>query len=165
MEMSPTNKSIGGALTTEGGSNVSGSAGVIRGAQSGPHQANRQGASVYRAGSGSTVTGNPPEAQEVSNYPRQPQGNYVVDGAIDTHLLGTDPFGAQKAKNGPEIQKFLCAHCRSKRWVIDSKVGCAAEMTCFTWYMFCVVAERNERARWQLQAALLEELDNLSKRH
>ena len=119
--MSPIDKNIGGALTTEGGSNVSGRAGVIRGAQPGPHQANPEGASGYRAGSGSTVTGNPPKAQEVSNYPRQPQGNYLVDGAIDTHLLGTDLIGAQKGKNEPEKQKFLCAHCRKKRWVIDSE--------------------------------------------
>ena len=158
--MSPTNnKSIGGALTTEGGSNVSGRAGVIRGAQPGPHQANPEGASGYRAGSGSTSTGNPPEAQGVSQYRQQPQGNYVVDDA----LLGTDPIGAQKGKNGPEKQKFLCAHCRRKRWVIDSEAGSAAEMTRFTRCMFCVVAERDERARGQLQAALLEELDNLRK--
>ena len=99
----------------------------------------------------------------MSNYPRHPQGNYVVDGEIDTHLLGTDPIGAQKGKNGPEKQKFLCAHCRRKRWVIDSEAGCAAEMTRFTRCMFCVVAERDERAGGQLQAALLEELDNLSR--
>ena len=59
--MSPINdKSIGGALTTEGGSNVSGRAGVIRGAQPGPHQANPDGVSGYRAGSWSTVTGSTP---------------------------------------------------------------------------------------------------------
>ena len=102
MRMSPINKSIGGALTTEGESNVSGRAGVIKGAQPGPYQANPEGASGYQAGSRSTATGNPPEAQEVSNYPKQPQGNYVVDGAIDTYLLETDPIGAQKGKNGPE---------------------------------------------------------------
>ena len=160
--MSPIDKNIGGALTTEGGSNVSGRAGVIRGAQP-SHQANPEGASGYRAGSGSTVTGNPPEAQEVSSYPRQPQGNYVVDGAIDTHLLGTDPIGAQKGKNGPEKQKFLCAHCRKKSWVIDSEAGCAAEMTHFTRCMFCVVEKRDERARMQLQAALLKEMEYLRK--
>ena len=106
--MSPTNnKSMGGALTTEGGSNVSDRAGVISSAQPGPHQANPEGASGYQAGSRSTDTGNPPEAQGVSQYPQQPQGNYVVDGAIDTHLLGTEPIGAQKRKNGLEKQKFL----------------------------------------------------------
>ena len=105
--MSPMEKSIGSAPTTEGGSNVSGRTGVIRGAQPGPHQANPEGASGYRAGSGSTVTGGTPEAQEVSHFPRQAQGNYVVAGAIDTRLLGTDPIGAQKGKNGPEKQKFL----------------------------------------------------------
>ena len=74
--MSPINdKSIGGALTTEGGSNVSGKAGVIRGVQPGPHQANPEGASGYQAGSWSTVTGSTPEAQEVSHFPRQSQGN------------------------------------------------------------------------------------------
>ena len=114
--MSPTNnKSIGGALTTEGVSNVSGRAGVIRGAQPGPHQANPEEASGYRAGSGSSSTGNPPEAQGVSQYPQQPQGNYVIECAIDAHLLGTDLIGAQKGKNGPEKQKFLCVHCRRKR--------------------------------------------------
>ena len=66
------NKSIGGALTTEGGSNVSGRAGVIRGAQPGLHQANPDGASGYQAGSRSTVTGSSPEAQGVSQYPQQP---------------------------------------------------------------------------------------------
>ena len=91
--MSPMDKSIGGALTTGGGSNVSGRAGVIRDAQPGFHQANPEGACGYQAGSGSTVTGGTPEAQEVSHFPRQAQGN-VVDGAIDTHLLGTDPIGA-----------------------------------------------------------------------
>ena len=75
-DMSPmNNKSISGALTTEGGSNVPGRAGVIRGAQPGPHQANPEGASGYCwAGSGSTVTGRTPEAQEVSHFPRQAQG-------------------------------------------------------------------------------------------
>ena len=134
--MSPINKSIGGALTTEGESNVSGKAGVIRCAQSGPHQAKPEGASGYQAGSWSTVTGSTPEAQEVSRFPRQPQENYVVDGAIDTHLLGTDPIGARRGKNGPEKQKSLCAHCRKKRWVIDSEAGCAAasQGACFAWW-------------------------------
>ena len=160
--MSPiNNKSIRGALTTEGGSNVSGRAGVIRGAQPGSHQANPEGASGYQAGSRSTGTGGIPEAQEVSHFPRQVQGNYVVDGAIDTHLLGTDPIGAQKGKNGPGKQKFLCAHCRKKRWVIDSEAGCAAEMTRFTRCMFCVVEKRDERASMQLQAALLKEMEYL----
>ena len=107
--MSPTNnKSIGGALTIESGSNVSGRVGVNRGAQPGPHQANPEGVSVSQAGSGSTATRDLHE------------GNYLVDGAIDTHLLGTDPISSQKGKNGPERQKFLCAQCRKKRWVIDS---------------------------------------------
>ena len=160
--MSPiNNKSIGGAVTTEGGSNVSGRAGVIRGAQPGPHQANPEGASGYQAGSGSTVTGGTPEAQEVSHFSLQAQENYVVDGAIDAHLLGTDPIEAQKGKNGPERQKFLCAHCMKKRWVIDSDAGCAAEMTRFTRCMFCVVEKRDERARMQLQAALLKEMEYL----
>ena len=99
----------------------------------------------------------------MSQYPQQPQGNYVVDGAIDTHLLGTHPIGAQKGKNGPEKQKFLCAHCRRKRWVIDSEAGCGTEMTRFTRCMFCVVAERDESARGQLQAALLKEMEYLRK--
>ena len=64
-------KSIGGALTTEGGSNVSGRAGVIKGAQPFPRQANAEGASGYRAGSGSTITGGTLEAQEVSHFPKQ----------------------------------------------------------------------------------------------
>ena len=107
--MSPiTNKTIGGALTTEGESNVSGRAGVIRGAKPVPYQANPEAASGYQASSRSTATGNSPEAQGVSHYPREPQGNYVVDCAIDTHLLGTDPIGAQKGRNGPEKLKFLC---------------------------------------------------------
>ena len=73
--MSPNyDKNKGGAITTEGESNVSARAGVIRGAQPGPHQANPEGASGYRAGSESTVTGNPPEAQEVSNYPQTTTG-------------------------------------------------------------------------------------------
>ena len=38
----------------------------------------------------------------MSQYSQQPQGNYVVDNAIDTHLLGTGPIEAQKGKNGPE---------------------------------------------------------------
>ena len=162
--MSPTNnKSIGGALTTESGSNVSGRAGVIRGAQPGPHQANPEGVSGYRAGSGSTTSGGTPEAQEVSHFPRQAQGNYVVDSAIDIHLLGTDPIGSQKSMNGPERQKFFCAHCRKKRWVIDSEASCATEMTRFTRCMFCVVEQRDERARMQLQAALLKEMVYLRK--
>ena len=66
--MSPTNnKSIGCALTTEGGSNVSGMTGVISGARLGPHQANSEGTSGYQAGSRSTVTGNSPEAQGVTS--------------------------------------------------------------------------------------------------
>ena len=96
--MSPTNKSIGCALTTEGESNVSGRAGVIRGAQPGPHQANPRKSQWLPGWLRVTVTGNPPEAQEVSHFPRQPQGNYVVDGAIGTHLLGTDPIVDQKVK-------------------------------------------------------------------
>ena len=134
--MSPINKNIGGALTTEGERNVSGRACVIRGAQPGPYQANPEGASGYQASSRSMATGNSHEAQEVSDYPKQPQGSYVVDGVIDTHLLGTDPIGTQKGKNGPEKQKFLCAHCRRKKWVIDSEAGCAADMTRFTRCMF-----------------------------
>ena len=55
-------------------------------------------------------------------------------------------------------EKFFCAHCRRKRWIIDSEVSCAAEMTRFTRCMFCVVAERDERTRGQLQAALLKEM-------
>ena len=62
------NKTIGGALTTEGESNVSGRAGVIRDAQPGPHQANPEGASGYQAGSRSMATGNSPEALGVSQY-------------------------------------------------------------------------------------------------
>lgn len=103
------------------------------------------------------------QAQEVSPYPRVTKGNYVVDGAIDTHHLGTDPLGTQKGKNGPEKQKFLCAQCRQKRWVIDSEVGCTAEMTRFTRCMFCVVSNKEERARGKLQAALLQEISNLQK--
>ena len=105
--MSPTNnKSIGGALTKESGSNVSGRAGVIRGAQPGPHKANPEGVSGYRAGSGSTTSGGTPEAQEVSHFPRQAHGNYVVDSAIDTHLLGNDPIGSQKSKMGRRGRNF-----------------------------------------------------------
>ena len=126
--MSPINKTIGGALTTECESNVLGKVGVIRGAQTGPYQANPVGASGYQAGSWSKVTGSSPEDQGVSHYPQELQGNYVVDGAIDTHLLRTDPIGAQKGRNGPEKQKFLCALCRQKRWVIHSEANCAAEM-------------------------------------
>ena len=162
--MSPiNNKTIGNALTTKSESNVSGKVGVIRGAQSGPHQANPKGASGYQAGSRSKATGNSPETQEVSQYPQKPQGNYVVDGAIDTHLLGTILIGAQKGKNGPEKQKFLCAHCRRKRWVIDSEAGCAVEMTRFTRSMFCVVENKDERARMQLQSVLLKEMEYLRK--
>ena len=62
--MSPINdKTIGGALTTEGGSNVSGKVGVMRGALPGPYQANPEGASGYQAGSRSKATGSTPEAQ------------------------------------------------------------------------------------------------------
>ena len=130
--MSPKkNKSIGGALTIESGSNVSGRVGGNRGAQPGPHQANPEGVSVSQAGSGSTATRDLHEVQIENQFPREAQGNYLVDGAIDTHLLGTDPIGSQKGKNGPERQKFLCAQCRKKRWVIDSEAGCAAEMTRF----------------------------------
>ena len=131
--MSPiSNKSIGGALTRESGSNVSGRAGVNRGAQPGPHQANPEGVSGSQAGSGSKASVDLHEVQIENQFPREAQGNYVVDGAIDTHLQGPNPIGAQKGGNGPEKQKFLCAHCRKKRWVIDSEAGCAAEMTRFT---------------------------------
>ena len=107
--MSQINESIGGALTTEGESNVSCKAGVIRGAQLGPHQVNPEEASCYRAGSGSMVTGNTPEAQEVSHFTRQPQGNYIVNSVIDTHLLGADPIGVQKGKSGyRETEVSLC---------------------------------------------------------
>ena len=153
------NKSIGGALTTESGSNVSGRAGVNRGAQPGPHQANPEGVSGSQAGSGSTASVDLHEVQIENQFPREAQGNYLVDGAIDTYLLGTDPIGSQKGKNGPERQKFLCTQCRKKRWVIDSEAGCAAEMTRFTRCMFCVVEKRDERARMQLQAALLKEME------
>ena len=37
-------------------------------------------------------------------------------------------------------EKFFCAHCRRKRWIIDSEASFAAEMTSFTRCMFCVVA-------------------------
>ena len=122
--MSPiSNKSIGGALTTESGSDVSGRAGVIRGAQPGPHQANPEGVSGSQAGSRSKASVDLHEVQIENQLPQEAQGNYVVDGAIDIHLLGTDPIGAQKGRNGPEKQKFLCAHCRKKRWVIDSEAG------------------------------------------
>ena len=162
--MSPiNNKTIGSALTTDGESNVSGRTGVIRAAQPGPYHVNPEGASGYQAGSRSTATGNSPEAPGVSHYPREPQGNYVVDGAIDTHLLGTDPIGAQKGRNGPEKQKFRCALCRRKRWVIDSEASCAAEMTRFTRCMFCVAANRDELTRGQLQAAQLKEMDCLRR--
>ena len=144
-------------------SKVSGRVGVNRGAQPGPHQANPEGVSGSQAGSGSTATRDLHEVQIENQFPREAQGNYLVDGAIDTHLLGTDPIGSQKGKNGPERQKFLCAQCRKKRWVIDSEAGCAAEMTCFTRCMFCVVEKRDERARMQLQAALLKEMEYLRK--
>ena len=160
--MSPKKiKTIGGALTIESGSNVSGRVGVNRGAQPGPYQANPEGGSVSQAVSGSTATRDLHEVQIANQFPRKAQGDYLVDGAIDTHLLGTDPIGSQKGKNGPEKQKFLCAECRKKRWVIDSEAGCAAEMTRFTRCMFCVVEKRDERARMQLQAALLKEMEYL----
>ena len=162
--MSPiNNKSIGGALTTESGSNVSGRAGVDRGEQPGPHQANPEGVSGSQAGSGSTASVDLHEVQIENQFPREAQGNYLVDGATDTHLLGTDSIGSQKGKNGPERQKFLCAHCRKKMWVIDSEAGCAAEMARFTRCMFCVVEKRDERARMQLQAALLKEMEYIRK--
>lgn len=103
------------------------------------------------------------QAQEVSRSPKAHQRNYVVDGAIDTHKLGTDPLGAQKGRNGPEKQKFFCALCRKKRWVVDSEVGCAAEMTRKTRCMFCVVSNKEDRARGELRAALLKEISNLQK--
>ena len=77
------------------------------------------------------------------------------------HLLGTDSIGSQKSRNGSEEQKFLRAQCRRKRWVTDSEVSCTAEMTRFTKCMFCVVANRDERDRGQLQAALLKEIHDL----
>ena len=46
------------------------------------------------------------QCQEVCHYYRIPQGNYVDDGAVDTHHLGTDQLGAQKGKNGRKNRNF-----------------------------------------------------------
>ena len=82
--MSPiNNKSIGGALTIESGSNVTGRVGVNRGAQPGPHQANPERVSGSQAGSGSTASVDLHEVQIENQFPREAQGNYLVDGAID----------------------------------------------------------------------------------
>ena len=84
----------------ECGSNISGRAGVSRGAQPGPgiapNQAILGGVSGFQADFRFKAIGNSPHAQGVSHYPKEAQGNYVVDGAIDTHLLLTDPIGAQR---------------------------------------------------------------------
>ena len=47
--------------------------------------------------------------QEEIRWPSYPQRNFIVDGAIDTHPLGTDPLVAQVGKNEPEKHKFLCS--------------------------------------------------------
>ena len=136
---------------------------VSRGAQQGPNQANPEGVSGYQSGSWSKVTGSSPEAQGVSHYLREAQGNYILDGANDTHFLGTDLIVSQKGRNGPEKQKFLCAQHRRKRWVIDSEESCAAEMIRFTKCIFCVFANRDEHSSGKLQAALIKEMDNLRR--
>ena len=114
-EMPFINKTIGGALTTECEGNVSGRAGVIRGAQPGPHQANPEGVSGSHTGCRSKATVDLHEVQIENQFPREAQGNYVVDGAIDTHLLGTEVLGTQRGKGGPWALKFRCAQCRKKK--------------------------------------------------
>ena len=85
---STTNKTIGGALTTECEGNVLGRAGVIRGAQPGPCQANPEGVSGSHAGSQSNVTGDLHEVQMESQYSREAQGYYVVvEGRAGAHIL------------------------------------------------------------------------------
>ena len=48
----------------------------------------------------------PPKEQEENSYPSTTQGDYVADGAIDTHHVETDPLVALKVSNSPEQQNF-----------------------------------------------------------
>ena len=73
--------------------------------------------------------------------------------------LSTEPRGSQWLPGWKK--KYLCAQCRRKRSVIDSEAGCAADMSRFTRCMFCVVENRDEQARMQLQAARLKEMECL----
>ena len=138
--MSPIiNKSIGGALTTESGSNVSGRAGVNRGAQPGPHQANPEGVSGSQAGSGSKVAADLHEVQIENQFPQEAQGKYVVDGAIDTHPLGTNPIGAQKSRNGQRSRSFSVptvgkrGGSLTRRQVVPPRWP-ASPGACFAWW-------------------------------
>ena len=156
---SSKNKTIGGALTTECEGNVSGRAGVIRGAQPDPHQAQPEGVSGSQAGSRSKATVDLHEVQIENQFPREAQGNYVVDGAIDTHLLGMEVLGTQRGKGGPGALKFRCAQCRKKKWMINSEVESASELHRFTKCMDCVTSIKEERAR----KALESKIDNKMK--
>ena len=64
---------------------------------------NRKGVSGFQADSWSKATGISLEAQGVSHYSQKAQVNYVVDGVIDTHLLGTGPIRRQRSRGGPNV--------------------------------------------------------------
>ena len=157
---------IGGALTQECESNVSGRAGVFRGAQPGldiePNQTNNEGVSGFQAGSLFNATSNSHEAQGVSQYNWEAQGSYVVDGAINTRLLGTEVLGSLSGKGGPGAIKIRCALCRKKKWIIDSEVESFAELNRFRKCMACVTSIKEERARKALENKIEEQWDDQS---
>ena len=96
--------------------------------------------------------------------PRRPLQGYDKSGAIDTLLLGSEPIGIQTGKCGPERQKFVCAKCRKKRWIMDSVAGCAAELTRFSVCSICDVKDlvsRESRERRKENSTIMAELSKL----
>ena len=99
--------------------------------------------------------------QVVSQVSMKARSDFIRDGVIDTHRLGSEPLGKQAKRNGPERQKFFCSRCRMRRWIIDSEAGCAASLTRFTICSLCEAkdyADRLVRRETNVLKADLEKL-------
>lgn len=103
----------------------------------------------------------PPCGSSEPKVPQRPLPGYSKAAVIDTLMLGYEPIGIQSGKCGPERQKFLCASCRQKRWIIDSEPGCASGLTRYTVCSFCDVRSQTKREVRKLEASLLSELKKL----
>ena len=167
---SPTKKKsngVNGSPTPQSGGRVACWQVSVGQAGAGHHQATDPGCGGNQAHPAATArnsTGDELELGLLENVPLRPVPGYADDGYIDVRLLGSEPIGIQTGKNGAQKQKFLCAKCNKKRWIIDSDASCASEMTRFTLCSFCSVSARADRRINESNSALLLELQGLQDR-
>ena len=168
MRKSPQKKKpngVNGSPTPESGGRVACWQASVGQAEAGHYQATDPGCGGNQAHPAATarhLTGD--EIGPLANVPIRPQAGYADGGYIDVRKLGSEPLGIQMGKNGPVKQKFLCARCNKKRWIMDSDAASAAEMTRFTLCSFCSVSVRADRRITESNSALLLQLQELQDR-